>query len=112
MPYLNYDYLRGVLNSLMSVTTTRLVTFYKGGSHTVSELVSHLSEEGLIVNGRYRYVNFVRLLRSFGLFNSNLDGYDIIANLLNYVNSGEKRDFEELSSLLKGREFERLSTAR
>lgn len=88
MPYLNYDYLRSTLNSLMIETTNRLVSFYKSGSTTVSSLVRHLSDEGLVVNGRYRYVNFVRLLRSFGLFNSNLDGYDIIANLLSYVKSG------------------------
>lgn len=93
MPYINYDSLRDTLNSLMNSTTERLVTFYKAGSHTTEQLVSHLTEEGLIVNGRYRYVNFVRLLRSFGLFNSNLDGYDIIANLLSYINSGAPADF-------------------
>jgi hypothetical protein len=98
MPFLNYDYLRVVLNNLMNDTTDAVILGYKAGNVTPESLSSYLSNTIYMVNGRYRYVNFIRLLRSFGLFNSSLDGYDIIASLITFVNSSSssswtKQDF-------------------
>jgi hypothetical protein len=98
MPYLNYDYLRSILNNLMNDTTDAVILGYKAGNTTPAALSSYLSNTIFMVNGRLRYVNFVRLLRSFGLFNSNLDGYDIIDSLISFVNSStssswNKQDF-------------------
>lgn len=86
MPYVNYDYLRNILNKLMEDTTKAVISGYKTGHVTPESLTTYLSDTPFIVNGRLRYVNLVRLLRSFGMFNSNLDGYDIIDSFITYVN--------------------------
>lgn len=102
MPYINYDYLRTILNNLMNDTTDAVVSGYKAGHVTPESLADYLSRTPYMVNGRLRYVNFVRLLRSFGMFNSNLDGYDIVDSLISFANqssssSWNKSDFVKSS---------------
>lgn len=102
MPYLNYDYLRVILNKLMDDTTDAVILGYKSGFVTPESLANYLSGTVYMVNGRLRYVNFVRLLRSFGLFNSNLDGYDIINSLISFVNTTSSSSWTKTDFLNSG----------
>lgn len=88
MPYLNYsslaDYLFELLQSESSVLFTQY-TLKRDSSYV--DYARALESYNLMPNGILRSASMVKLLRSLGYINSDVDTYDIIASFMSYLNS-------------------------
>lgn len=87
MPYINYNKLASYVGSLLDTESKVLFDVYTS-NHSASYVdYSRVLENGnLMPNGILRSASMVKLLRSLGYLNSEIDSYDIIASFMSYVN--------------------------
>ena len=87
MPYLNYNFLNDVLYMLVKAETHAFVVSYNSGRRTYESIVNDPSNSSYFVNGVLRSASIAKLLRALGYINTQLDTYDLIANILAYANT-------------------------
>lgn len=103
MPYLNYAWFLTALNASLDAWTRLLMSaswLNDGNTHTVQEIYERLTklqityyhQTGVLSDqypvdqfGRLRYCRSLKLLRSLGYLNTDLDSYDLISNAVSYA---------------------------